>query len=189
MSVCLSPTCSASKKTQLHSDAEEYATGDRISIQARLYNNELAPLTVSSVKGIITRKDSGTQMPTAVTLRQLPSQDGTYQVEFTAPAPGTYGFHVDTDPDTTLDFSVVEPNQEQDQTSMNEPLLRSMAQASGGGFFREEDLHTLPAQIHHTTQPVLTTTEDELAFSPLYFLILLSVISAEWIIRKLVQLK
>jgi len=179
----------ASKRTQLHANNEEYATGDRIAIQARLYNGQLAPLTQPTVNGFFSRKGGASETPRSVVLRQLPSQEGLYRAEFVAPEPGAYRFHVATDPETFLDFTVVEPHLEQSQTALNESALRSLAATSGGAFLREEDLYKLPEQIQHTLQPVYSTADAELAFSPLYFLVLVALITTEWILRKLVQLR
>jgi hypothetical protein len=179
----------SSKRAQLRSDKEEYASGDPVSIEARLYDTQMAPLTAPTIKGLVLRKGAAQEAPREIVLRQVPSQDGRYRAEFVAPEAGAYSVSVENDPTTTLDFTVIQPNLEQNQTAMNEALLRSMAQASGGAFFREEDLYKLPDQIHQTVQPVYSTSDAELAFSPLYFLLLMAVVTAEWILRKMTQLR
>lgn len=88
-----------------------------------------------------------------------------------------------------LDFSVTEPRFELGETAMNEPLLREMASVSGGAFFREEDLFKLPDTIMKKTDRVRSPLEVELWSSPLYFLLLIGVVTAEWILRKLSHLK
>ena len=70
-------------------------------------------------------------------------------------------------------FEVVEPKLEMGDTAMNEPLLRQMAQASGGGFYREEDLHHLPEDVQRKTETVRSTIDVPLWSSPIYFLILI----------------
>jgi hypothetical protein len=64
-----------------------------------------------------------------------------------------------------------------------------MASASGGAFFREEDLHNLPAMVRQKTERVRLPLEVEVWSSPFYFLLMLGVVSAEWVLRKLSQLK
>ena len=72
---------------------------------------------------------------------------------------------------------------------MNELLLRDLAVNSGGAFFREENLIRLPETISAKTERVRSPLEVELWASPLYFLILLAVVTIEWVFRKLSYLK
>jgi len=183
-----------SKRTQLSLEREKYATGDRITLYARLYReSNFEPMSDPTVRGFF-RATSGVANPDAakdepVTLRQLPDQPGMYRAEFIAPAVGTYSFRVETDSDTKLNFTVADPKLEMGETALNEPLLRDMAEKSGGQFFREEDLNSLPDQIKSTSQPVYSTFDVELWCSPIYFALLVAVVTAEWILRKLAQLK
>ena len=72
---------------------------------------------------------------------------------------------------------------------MNEPLLKQMATASGGAYFREEDLYKLPEMIRQKAVRVRSSVEVEFWSSPMYFILMLIVVSAEWVLRKLSQLK
>jgi hypothetical protein len=112
-----------------------------------------------------------------------------YRGEFIAPSAGAYGFWVEPDPATQLDFNVTEPKFEFGETAMNEGLLRELAGMTGGQFFREEDLYKLPDTISAKTERVRSPLEVELWASPLYFLLMLSVVTAEWVLRKLSHLK
>ncbi|PYI82579.1 MAG: hypothetical protein DME26_17195 [Verrucomicrobia bacterium] len=64
-----------------------------------------------------------------------------------------------------------------------------MANLTGGAFFREENLYNLPETIAAKTEKVRSSLEVELWASPMYFLLLLGVVTAEWILRKLSYLK
>ena len=112
-----------------------------------------------------------------------------YRGEFIAPVAGAYNFWVESDPQTLLDFNVTEPKFEFGETAMNEPLLKDLASSTGGQYFREEDLHKLPNTISAKTERVRSPLEVELWASPLYFLLMLSVVTAEWVLRKLSHLK
>jgi hypothetical protein len=124
-----------------------------------------------------------------VLLRPVPEQAGVYRGEFLAPPAGPYKFFVDQDRDTQLDFNVAEPRFELGETAMNEALLKDMAASSGGAYLREEDLTRLPELIRLKTERVRSPVEVEIWSSPLYFLLLLAVVSLEWVLRKLAQLK
>ena len=186
-----------SKRTQLTTDRQNYLSGDRVSVYARLYSAGFDPVQEASVTAIVQgsagRAAPGTPNTSApqqqVTLRPVPEQPGLYRAEFIAGAPGNYEFFVEQDPSTLLDFAVTEPKFELGETAMNEALLREIASITGGAFFREEDLHKLPDTISQRTEKVRSPLEVELWSSPFYFLLLLSVVTAEWVLRKFSYLK
>ncbi len=177
-----------SKKTQLSLDKQSYYTGDRVTVYARLYTGVgFDPVQEPSVAASFSPKAGGPR--SEVTLRGVPDQPGMFRGEFIAPPAGAYGFSVESDPQTVLDLLVAEPKFEFGETAMNEPLLKELAATTGGQYFREEDLHRLPEAIRARTERVQSPLEVELWASPLYFLIVIAVVTAEWIVRKMSHLK
>jgi len=177
-----------SARTQLTTDRQNYLTGDRISIYARLYGVGFEPVQEPAVKGFYGLKNAQGPHP-EVSLRPIPEQPGLYRAEFVAPAPGNYQFWVEQDSDTRLDFNVTEPKFELGETAMNAPLLQEIASTTGGAFFREEDLYKLPETIRLKSERVRSPLEVELWASPFYFLLLLGVVTVEWVLRKMSYLK
>jgi hypothetical protein len=178
-----------SRRIQLSSDRQNYFTGDRVSIYARLYTGAgFDPVQDPVVKGSFGLKTDGGSR-SEVILRPVPEQPAMYRGEFIAPAAGAYTFFIESDPATLLDFSVTEPMFEFGETAMNELLLKDMAAATGGQFFREEDLIKLPEAISAKTERVRSPLEVELWASPLYFLLMLLVVTMEWVLRKWSHLK
>src|SRR5206468_5218782 len=106
-------------------------------------------------------------------------------------AAGNYQFYVDkpAEPEVKLDLAVAEPTVEFGDTAMNEELLKSIASTTNGDFFREETLNKLPDAIKLKTERVGWPVEVELWSTKLFFLLALSLITAEWILRKTAQLK
>ncbi len=178
----------SSKRTQLSKEREKYATGDHVMIYARLFNKDYEPVTDTTVRAHYGRTDK-TGEDHEVFLRALPDQPGMYRAEFMAPAAGVYTFRVDSDPDTKLDIAVTNPRLEMGETALNEALLKQMATVSKGEFFREENLQMLPEQVHRTSQKVESTVEAEVWYSPMYFLVLMGILTVEWVLRKMAQLK
>ncbi len=176
-----------SKRTQITTDRQNYMTGERVTVYARLYGAGYEAIQEPAVKGIYGIKTGGSKFET--TLRPIPEQPGLYRGEFVAGAPGAYQFFVEQDLNVPLDFSVTEPKFELGETAMNEPLLKELAATTGGAFFREEDLHKLPETISLKTERVRSPLEVELWSSPLYFLLMLLVVTAEWVLRKMSHLK
>ena len=178
----------ASKRTQLTADQKKYTTGQRITIFARLYTEGYEPMTEPQVRGLFVERGS-TLPPRDVILRPIPGQNAMYRGEIVAPAPGSFEFSVAHDPATKLDLTVEDPKQELAETAMNRALLEQMAAASGGGFFREEDLYQLPQKIAGKSERIKSKMEVEIWSQPVYFLLMLGVVTVEWILRKVSQLK
>jgi hypothetical protein len=176
-----------SKRTRLPTDRKTYVTGERVLVFARLQSPSADPLQEPSVRGLYALAGGGKQ--TEVILRATPDHPGLYRGEFIAPLPGQYQFFVEQDLNTPLDFAVTEPKFEFGETAMNEGMLRELAKTTSGGFFREEDLHKLPETIVAKTERVKSPLEVELWSSPLYFVLMLLILSGEWILRKMSQLK
>ena len=178
-----------SRRTQLTTDRQNYLTGDRVTVYARLYTGVgFDPVQDPSVKAAFGLKN-GTGARPEVVLRSIPEQPAMYRGEFVAPGAGAYSFWVESDPTTLLDFNVTEPKFEFGETAMNEGLLKELAATTGGQFFREEDLHKLPELISAKTERVQSPMEVELWASPLYFILMLGVVTVEWVLRKLSHLK
>jgi hypothetical protein len=176
-----------SKRTQLTADKRRYATGERVTVFARLFTEGYEPLAEAAAKGNLAANKSGEKQ--SVTLKPVPEQPGMYRGEFTAREPGEYGFALERDEKVVLPISVTEPKLELGDTAMNEPMLRQMAAASGGQFFREEDLYKLPEAIRKKNEAVKSTLDVELWSSPIYFGAILLVVTVEWVLRKTMQLK
>ena len=187
------PHLLGSKRTQLNADKEQYVTGERVTIYARLYDTTYEPVTEPTIKGYYTggTADTANRTEREVLLRPVPEQRGMYKGEFVAPPAGNYKFYVDkpAEPDVKLDFTVGEPTVEFGDTAMNEQLLKDIAQTTSGQFFREENIDQLPDAIRLKTERVGWPVELELWSTKLFFLLMLSVVTAEWILRKSAQLK
>jgi hypothetical protein len=177
-----------SKKTQLTTDRQNYMTGERITVYARLYGATYEPLQEPAVKGVYGLKSGGSKQ-TEVVLRPIPEQPGLYRGEFVAQTPGQHQFFVEQDLNTPLDFNVTEPRFELGETAMNEGMLRDIARTTAGAFFREEDLFKLPETIAAKSERVRSPLEVELWSSPFYFVLMLLVLTIEWVLRKMAHLK
>lgn len=174
------------KKTQLSCDKQTYLSGEKISILARLYDQSYEPMTEPSIKGYYESIDKNHTLENRgeVLLRLTQDQPGVYRAEFVAPYTGKYKFYVAHDPESFLDIVVSEPNFEFGETAMNDGLLKKMAEKSGGIFFREEDLYRAPDLIKSRTTKIVSTVDVNLWSSPIWFILMISILTAEWILRK-----
>ncbi len=179
-----------SKRTQLSVERQNYTTGERVTVYARLYAPDFTPLREQQVAAGYTVLAAGAPGPAhEVPLRAVPEQPGMYRGDFIALEPGTHRFAVKSDPTTVLELGVTEPKFETGETAMNEALLRQMADASGGAYFREENLAEFPKTISAKSERIQGTLDGELWSSPIAFLLLLTITTLEWALRKKWQLK
>ncbi len=200
----------ASKLTQLSTDGKNYVSGDRVVISGKLYRNGSQPVLDASVPGIVTIKP---EQPGAtgdlkkdLSLQAVPGKPGFYQGELVVTTPGVYAFSTQNDPGSVLDFRVSEPKFEFGETAMNLPLLKKMAESSGGALYREEDLYKMlepaaapaadakdegnrPNSLDGSAERIPSPQEVELSFVSLYYALMVLVLTAEWILRKLWRLK
>ncbi len=172
------------KRIQLSSDRQNYLAGDRVSLVGRLYSGAFEAIQDPVVTGRYSRKGHVGGVASEVLMRPVQDQPGLYRGEFIAGTPGDYQFSVDIDPTSPAEFRVIEPQFELGDTAMNEALLTQMARITGGGYFREEDLHRLPDTLTARTEKVRSPLEVDLWSSPLVFLILMAMVTTEWLLRK-----
>jgi uncharacterized membrane protein len=180
------------KRTQLSASRQNYFMGERVTVYARLYTASFEPVTEPVIRGYFanrTAPGAGRGAETEVLLRPVPDQPGAYRGEFVAPIPGNYKLYLERDQDTQLDFNVLAPRFELGDTALNEPLLKELAQLSEGVYLRDADLPRLPELIGRRADKVTSTQEIEWWSSPLCFIFLLLLVTAEWILRKVWQLK
>ena len=175
-----------SPRIRLSTERRDYSVFDKVAVLARLYDQTFKPLNEPTVPATC---QSASGVKSAVVLRAVNDQPGMYRAEFQASELGQYQFWVDRDPQTTLDISVSESKLEFAETAMSKGTLEQMASISAGSFVREEDLSRLPELIQSKNEWVKTRVDIELALTPPYFVLLVLVASAEWYLRKKVELK
>ncbi len=179
----------ADKRTQITLNKENFMTGDRVRVYARLYQAGYEPLAKKEVGGVYA---IGENVNGRVTLKAVTGKPGLFLGEFMAPAPGQYNFYVDfskESEETKSDFTVSEASLEMAETAMNANLMRDLARLTKGRFFREENLHKLPEAIGADRAEVRSRMEVALGTSPLYFILIMFVVTVEWIVRKFSYLK
>jgi hypothetical protein len=176
-----------SRRTQLSTDRQGYTVGERISVFARLYQSDFTPVRAPQVDASIVIQGRETRQ--ALTLRPVTDQPGMYRSEFLPLVPGIHEVKVSTDSDAMLEIPVSEPRYELGATAMNEPLLRQLAELTSGAFFREENIVSLPDAVRSKTETIQTTVDAEVWASPLVFILLVTLPTIEWALRKRWQLK
>ena len=184
----------ADKRTQISLNKQNYMTGNRVRVYARLYQAGYEPLDAEEYPAVAGFYVSTGGQRTEVKLKQVSGKPGLYYNEFIAPSAGQYKFSVDPnvqagDTPAMVAFSVTETSLERSETAMNAKLMEELAGATGGKFYREENLHQLAESIASKRVEVDSRLEKELWATWLYFSLLMLVVTLEWVVRKFSFLK
>lgn len=160
-----------------------FTSGSRIVIVSRLYDRSYKPLTGAEVTAEISGPEGN------LTLDFTPSGEGEYSAETRFFQEGTYRYRVFTiaGSDTMLaegEFTIEAFNPEFIDPAMRPDLLRSVAEAGGGGFYLPGDFDEFidrysPASESYIDSRRIGTFPRWWSLS-----VIICLLSAEWIIRK-----
>jgi uncharacterized membrane protein len=81
-------------------------------------------------------------------------------------------------------FNVAESKEEFHQASLNSGLLRRLSSETGGRYYADGNLDTLAEDISYTDRGAFRVEEKDLWDMPFLFLLLIGLVSTEWILRK-----
>jgi uncharacterized membrane protein len=81
-------------------------------------------------------------------------------------------------------FQIAESTEEFHNAAMNSDLLKRLSSATGGRYYTTDDLRTLPEDISYIDKGASRVELKDLWDMPFLFLLLIGVISTEWILRK-----
>lgn len=145
------------KRGTVDPDRELYELGDRVELTARLLAPTFEPLVLPEVEGIL-RSESGVEVP--LTFRAVDGQPGQYVTTWRARTVGRYDVSVElpdvVDP-TLLEnakFRVEAPSAEAKATWLNEPLLQEICEASGGAYYRMNEVPRALAELSTSFETV-----------------------------------
>jgi len=156
------------------------------SIFVRLLGKSFKPRKDPQVGAILEYVDAkpGEERIQKVTLEAIPGREGEYRVQVVHNRPGRFELKIPNPEINTFAYRVeLPPRHELEESGLAEKALRDLAEASGGRFYREEDLSKLSSAIE-TRQVRFTRRQEILLWNPLAFLIFLALITAEWVVRK-----
>ncbi len=182
------PRTVGTKLTQLSLDTSDPQLGKTGQIYARLYNPDLRPIAAERLEARLERLDAAVDdrdRSLPIELKALPGVPG----EFIATIPfnrvGRFALRVDNGSDpASLEYRVaLPPDHEQAVGGLAEESLRKLAEATGGSFHREEDLHKLAENVKPKTAP-FSRRDETLLWNKWAMLLVIGLFSVEWIVRK-----
>lgn len=183
------PRTLGTKMTQLQLDTPDPTLGRTGRVYARLLTGDLQPVRQDTITADLEKNDAPLTDPdrkTKVTLTALPNQPGEYVATLPFNRDGRFTLTVENGGDTaSLDYRVsLPPDHELATGGMAEEEMRKLAADSGGQFYREEDLHTLPDRVERKTTPFVQKEETVLWNKWALFLVVF-LFAVEWTVRKL----
>ncbi|MGD8276800.1 MAG: hypothetical protein PVH00_02185, partial [Gemmatimonadota bacterium] len=163
------------------------APGEPVEIAADV--GDEAYLRVNSsrvVAGITTPSGAAIDVPLEWTI----DEDGEYRATWVPTETGMHAVTVrsmrggDTLYSRSAGFDVAESRSEFFGASMNRPLLERIASETGGRFYTTDDMATLPEDLSVTGRGATVIEEKDLWDMPVVLLLLLALVSAEWLYRR-----
>ena len=180
------PFAARDKFVQLDAGQLTYQPGEQADIRARLRDAGGRPVSDASVNAVLYRDGRK-----AATITLSPDEGGLYRGRTTALDSGTYEIAVDTAavPSDQLkartQFTVTaRENVERTLLSLNEDLLRQVSLAGGGEYLREEQCDALIERLAPLSTGQVIESDTVLWQSWWWFIPIVMLLTAEWILRK-----
>lgn len=187
------PRTVGTKLTQLSMNTTDPIQGKTGEVYARLFTKDFQPVTADEVEARLVKVDADpnekdSNIPVKLTALRGPDNKPTGEYVATMPFNRTGRFALKVDPNNgnpaALDYRVsLPPEHELAPGAMAEGEMRKLAEATGGGFYREEDLHKLPAQVKAQMAPFSIRTEFIL-WNKWAMILLIVLLTMEWVVRK-----
>lgn len=167
--------------------SERIGTGDVVPVTARVRDPRFGGVNDASVVARVTSPAGGVR---EVPLRLRAGSDGEYGGQFPVEETGLHEVRVEAAYDTVT--AVAEPAavragpdmSEYFGAAMHRPLLERVASETGGRFYTAGNLGSLPEDLAYTARGATVVEEKELWDMPAAFLVVLMLMSAEWLLRR-----
>lgn len=171
----------------LEASAEPAALNQTVQLKADLRDKSFARVNDAIVMAMV---ESPTGEVTEVPLRWTSRADGEYTGSF---VPVTGGQHlvqvsarrIDEEiAASSLVLDVVEDQGEYFSAQMRAPLLRRMAEETGGSFYTLADIGRLAGDVQYSGSGITRVESYDLWDMPIVFFLIVGLIGAEWGIRR-----
>ena len=165
--------------------------GEPIKLTAEVLDSAYVEVNDSRVVANVTSPSGKlTERPVEWTV----TKDGDYRTTFTPDEEGIYDIKVGADRNqkalgsSEMHVRVSAGDAEYFDAGMRAPLLRRIADTTGGRFFTPAEASSLPEAISYSGRGVTVVEERELWDMPVLFLLLVGLIGAEWGYRRMMGL-
>jgi hypothetical protein len=125
-----------------------------------------------------------------VDMAPVPNSPGTFEADWTADKAGAYGAEVVADcgkdelGKDVLPFRRSDGVAENFHTDQNRALLEKLSNDTGGRYWKQDELSKLPSEISYSEAGISVRDTKELWNMPIVFIVLLTLVAAEWLLRR-----
>jgi hypothetical protein len=168
--------------------ADRVEPGEPIKLSAEVLDPAYVEVNDSRVIAKVTAPSGKT---TEVPVEWTVTKDGDYRASFVPDEPGIYNIRVNAERDqkvlgtSSMHVRVSAGDAEYFDAAMRTPLLKRIAEDTGGRFFTPANAASLPEAISYSGRGVTVVEERELWDMPALFLALMTLVGAEWGYRRM----
>jgi uncharacterized membrane protein len=129
-------------------------------------------------------------LSTMVDLTPVPNTPGSFAMDWTAEKPGSYLAEVTADRakaevgKDVISFRREDGVAENFHTGQNRELLEKLSSETGGRYWTQDEMARLPKEISYSEAGISVRDTKELWDMPVVFLVLLGLMSADWLLRR-----
>ncbi len=172
----------------LDSGKSHYALGDRVEIRARLQDMEGKPSSENNIEAVIS---SGDRHSSSVSLSADPHVPGVFRGQIDRMSVGVYDVKIrapgysEQALNVSTRFEIQAPaSKEMSALAKNSPLLRKLAEATGGKYLDEERAHELVSYLQPLSGGRIVESDFPLWSSFWWFVPIMCLLTLEWWLRK-----
>ena len=175
------------EQVNVSTTADRVEPGEAVKLSAEILDSAYVEVNDSRVLARVTSPSGKT---TEVPVEWTVTRDGEYRATFTPDEPGIYDVKVTAARDqkdlgaAEMHVRVSAGDAEYFDAGMRAPLLKRIAEDTGGRFFTPANAASLPDAISYSGRGVTVVEERELWDMPALFLLLVGLIAAEWGYRR-----
>jgi uncharacterized membrane protein len=168
-------------------EKQSYSPDDSAVIRAEVNDDSFMPLNDARVDAQI-KSPSGKM--TTLPLVLDAAKDGAYSASFSPQEEGIYEISTEAFRGSKSlgtnksNFQVAESTEEFRSAAMNAALLQRLSAATGGRYYSPDNVRSLPSDISYIDKGASRIEDKDLWDMPFLFLVLIGLVSAEWILRK-----
>ena len=180
---------SGDRRYHLDSLRSSYSLDERVTLEARVLDEDFRP-SDRPLQELKLAEADGTEREISAPL--VPGREGVYRTSLDLGRPGLYRAWIEVGGEqiATTEFEVLVPSRESADPSPDPEVLAAMAQISGGRALSLASIAALEAEFpgnEERREPISSHLEDAWD-NWLTLLAVLSLLSAEWVLRKRFQL-
>jgi hypothetical protein len=183
----LSRLLGENKRVRFETDRSTARTGERVLIQANVFDAEYRPVKAEAY-GVLIESAPPKGEPKGLTLRAAPGKEGLFQGHFTAETAGSFVVKPlprDEGLSNRAAFTVESVRRERLEPGMQKEALVKLAELSGGKYHAVRDLPSMPERFRDQSRKVtLPPQERELWDNWVVLAAVLALAGAEWFVRR-----